>query len=178
MKLSILKFSKLFSFAFAFTLFFASCEKENFDVVEEEVVETIESVMALTMNGVTTEYDAYATYCAGDDGSVFLSVSNNQVLLDTVLLFDDFMVNDFLIYYGNDGVEVTTIGGATFTEDIGGTPFTSVVLDGEAVIIIEEANDQFVQGSMTGVFQLFSGDEVNYSVEFTAEVVEISPWCD
>ena len=178
MKLSISKISKLSFLAFALAFFFASCEKDNFDIIEEEVVETIEPVLALSMNGTTAEYDAYATYCAGDDGSVFFNVSNNQVLLDTALLVDDFMVNDFLIYYASDGTETITIGGAVFTEDFGGFPLTSVILDADAVITIEEANEEYVKGSMTGVFQLFSGDEVEYSVEFIAEVVAASPWCN
>lgn len=178
MKLSISKISKLSFFAFAFTLFFASCEKENFDVVDEVVVDTVVPIMALTMNGATTEYNAYATYCTGDDGSVFFNVSNNQLLLDTLIISDDFMVNDFLIYYANDGTEVITLGGAAFTEDLGGFEITSVVLDAEAIITIEEANSEYVQGSMSGVFRLFSGAEVPYSVEFTAEVVDVSPWCN
>ncbi|MBX2929942.1 MAG: hypothetical protein KF852_19060 [Saprospiraceae bacterium] len=178
MKLSISKVSKLSLFAFVFTLFFASCEKENFDVVDEVVVDTVVPKMALTMNGATTEYNAYATYCAGDDGSVFFNVSNNQLLLDTLIISDDFMVNDFLIYYANDGTEVITLGGAAFTEDLGGVEITSVVLDAEAIITIEEANSEYVQGSMSGVFRLLSGAEVPYSVEFTAEVVDVSPWCN
>jgi hypothetical protein len=46
MKSSISKVSKLSFFAFVFTLFFASCEKENFDVVDEVVVETFVPIMA------------------------------------------------------------------------------------------------------------------------------------
>lgn len=175
---SVSKIIRLSILASVFTLFLASCEKENFDVVEEEVVETIEPTMKVTIGNRSVEYDAYALYCAGEDGTVFLSVSNNQVLLDTVLLVEDFMVDDFLIYYANDGTAASTIGGATFTENIGGTEITTVVLDGAAVITLEEANEQYVQGSMTGVFQLFSGAEVEYSVEFTAEVVGVSPWCN
>ena len=178
MKLSILKISKLSFYAAVFTILFASCEKENFDVIEEEVIENIESVMSITMRDVTTEYNAYATYCAGDDGLVFFNVSNNQLLLDTAIIVEDFMVDDFLIYYGNDGTEVASIGGAVFTENLGGFEFTYVVLDAQAAITIVEANDQYVQGSMTGVFELFSGEEVEYSVQFTAVVIDISPWCN
>jgi hypothetical protein len=177
MKLSILKIRKLFLFTFAATLFLASCAKEDFDIIEEEVIENIESVMSITMRGVTAEHNAYATYCA-DDGIVFLNVSNNQLLLDTAIIIEDFMVNDFLIYYAHDGTEVASIGGAVFTEDLGGFEFTYVVLDAQAAITIVEANDQYVQGSMTGVFELFSGEEVEYSVQFTAIVINISPWCN
>jgi hypothetical protein len=178
MKLLILKISKLAFVALAFTLFLTSCEKDNVDFVKKEVVDTFNPIMKVTIGNETKEYNAYATYCTNDDGLVFLNVSNNQLLLDTAIILEDFMVNDFLIYYTGDGTDELTIGGATFTENIGGVEFTSVVLDPAAMVTIEEANEEYVKGSMTGVFQLFSGEEVDYSVEFTAEVIAVSPFCD
>lgn len=177
MKLSFLKIIQLSFFAFGFTFFLASCQKENYDVVEEKVVDTIVPKIRITIGSRTIQHDAYATYCAAN-GKVFFNVSNNQVLLDTALRSDDFRVDDFLINYAKEGTEVFTIGGASFTENIGGIDITSVVFDPAATITITEANDQYVKGSMTGTFQLLSGNQAPYSVEFTALVVRVSPWCN
>lgn len=178
MKLLILEISKLAFVALVFTLFLTSCEKDNVDFVKKEVVDTFNPIMKVTIGNDTKEYNAYATYCTNDDGLVFFNVSNNQLLLDTTIIVEDFVVNDFLIYYTGNGIDEFTIGGATFTENFEGSEFTSVILDGEAVVTILEASNEYVTGSMTGVFQLFSGEEVDYSVEFTAKVVNVSPWCE
>jgi hypothetical protein len=179
MKTSVSKTIKLSCVAFLFTLFLASCQKENSDVVKEEVVGNISSRMTVRIGTRTVEYDAYATYCAGaTNGKVFFNVSNNQVLLDTTIVSSDFRVNDFLIYYGKVGTNVSSIGGASFTENIGGTNVTSVVFDPAATITIDEANSQYVKGSMTGVFQLQSGGQAPYSVQFTAKVIRVSPFCN
>lgn len=175
--ISISKTIKLSFVAFVFTFFLASCKKENSDVVKEEVVGNIDSRMTVKVGGRTLEYNAYATFCDAN-GKVFLNVSNNQALLDTVLLSNNFRVDDFLIYYAKKGADVSTIGGASFTENIGGTNITSVVIDPAATITIQEANSQYVKGSMTGVFQLLSGQQAPYSVQFTAVVVRASPFCN
>jgi hypothetical protein len=177
MSISVPKTIKLSFFAFVLTFFFTSCQKENYDIVEENVVGTVVPKMKITIGSRTIEHNAYATYCA-KNGKVFFNVSNNQVLLDTAVVSSDFRVDDFLINYEKLGTQVSTIGGASFTENIGGTSITSVVFDPAAVITIAEANDQYVKGSMTGVFQLLSGGQVNYSVEFTAIVIRVSPWCN
>jgi hypothetical protein len=178
MKLSILSVSKLLFLTLTAMFFFASCTKENIDVVKEEVVGPFNSGMTVSFRGVVAEYDAFATYCSDDDGNVFLNVSNNEALLDTVILSDDFEINDFLVYYANDGEEVVSIGGAAFAEDIGGIEITAFVLDAQATIVIEEANDQYVKGSMEGVFTTFTGNQYPYTIEFTAEVVAVAPWCN
>jgi hypothetical protein len=192
MKRSFLKIAQLALFTFALSLFFVSCEKESLDIVdkepetEEEVTDPIEEVeaptdfvMAITIGNSTMEYDAFATYCEGEDGVMYLSVSNNAALLDTVILSDAFQLNDFLLYFANDGNEVASLGGAAFEETLAGEPIVSVIFDAEAAeITITEANAQFVQGTMTGIFELLSGDQVDYSVEFTAEVVSVFPFCN
>jgi hypothetical protein len=177
MNISVPKTIKFSFFALAFTFFLVSCKKENSDVVKEEVVENIVSKMTIKIGSRTIETNAFATYCSAN-GKVFFNVSNNQVLLDTALLSSDFRVDDFLINYGKVGTQVSTIGGASFTENIGGTNVTSVVFDPAATITITEANSQYVKGSMTGVFQLLSGNQATYSVQFIARVVRVSPWCN
>jgi hypothetical protein len=174
-----MKNSILFKFAlcmFAFTFFMTSCSKENVEVIEEEVV-VIQPIMALTVNGVTTEYDAFAAYC-NENGKEYLQVSNNQLLLGGELIAEDFQLNDFLIIYGNDGTNSTTLGGAAFEDVVGGTTITAIVIDAAAAITIDEANSDLAEGSMTGSFNLPSGETVDYAVTFTAEVVQVSTQCD
>lgn len=177
MNISFSNAIKFSVFAFIFTFFLASCKKENSDLVKEEVVDNITSRMKITIGSRTYETNAYATYCSAN-GKVALSVSNNQDLLDTTLLSNQFRVDDFLIYYGKSGAQVSTIGGASFTENIGGTNVVSVVFDPTATVTITEANSQYVKGSMRGAFQLQNGSLANYSVEYTAKVVKVSPFCD
>jgi hypothetical protein len=178
MKISVSQTIKLFLFAFIFTFSLTSCEKENYDVENQEVVGNIVPTMKVTIGGRTVQYDAYATYCTGAGGKEFFNVSNNQVLLDTALLSTDFRVDDFLIYYAKDGADLVTLGAASFTENIGGVNVTSVVVDPVATITVTEANSQYVKGSMSGVFQLQSGAQAPYTVQFTALVVRASPWCN
>ena len=178
MKLSISAVSKSLFLAVATLFLFTSCEKDNVDVVKEEIVEPFNSTMIVTFRGVTTEYDALATYCSDGQGRVFLNVSNNEELLDSVVLSDAFNINDFLIMYEMDGAEVNSIGGAAFAENLGGTEITSVALDAQATVVIEEANSEFVKGSMQGVFTTFLGNQYPYSIEFAAEVIAVAPWCN
>jgi hypothetical protein len=177
MKISVSKTIKLSFLAFVLTFFLASCQKENYDVVKEEVVENIVSKMTINIGSRTIEHNAYATYCS-KNGKVFFNVSNNQVLLDTALLSSDFRVDDFLINYEKEGTQANALGGASFTENIGGTNITSVVFDPSATITITQANSQYVKGSMTGAFRLLSGNLATYSVQFIAKVVRVSPWCN
>lgn len=163
---------------FTLAIFMTSCSKEeNKEIIEEQVIETVEPILLITINGVTNEYNAYASYC-NDNGKEFLQVSNNQLLLDTTLIVENFQVDDFLLFYTSDGENEFALGGATFEDDFNGTPITSVILDAEAAeITIDEITSEYAKGSMTGEFTLLNGNTAPYSVEFTAEIVEVSPWC-
>jgi hypothetical protein len=171
----ILQFSVL---ALVFTFSVISCKKDNSDVIKEEVIDKVDTNMKITVSGRTIQYyDAYATYC-DKNGKVFFNVSNNQALLDSALVSTDFKVDDFLINYGKQGTDVSTLGGASFNENLGGINIVSVVFDPAATITITAANDQYVTGSMTGSFQLLNGTQAPYTVQFTAEVIKVSPWCN
>ena len=54
MKLSISAVSKSLFLAVATLFLFTSCEKDNVDVVKEEIVEPFNSTMIVTFRGVTT----------------------------------------------------------------------------------------------------------------------------
>ncbi len=181
MRHSFAFFGKISLLALVFVIIFTSCEKENVDVIEEEVIEEVAPIMAITIAGTTTEFDAVAAYCSSEDGRVFLQVSNNADLLGTPVQVEDFQIDDFLIFYVTDGSSEFTLGGAAFEDTISGTTTigTAVILDDSAanVVIDEASTEEIVIGSMAGLFTLQNGEEAEYSVEFTAEVIQESPWC-
>lgn len=157
---------------FAFSIFMTSCAKEENIEVVEETVEEIQPIMALTINGVTNTYDAYAAYCE-ENGVVSATVSNNQALLDGPINTEDLAIGDFIVLYRNDGTNpVVTLGGAGFENSNGEQWF---VLDTEATVNITEANSTVVSGDMEGTFFLGvpgpNAETADYSVEFTAEVI-------
>ncbi len=174
-------FSKnaLIVFILALSTFFVACEEENYDAIEEteEQIEEVETNMKITFRGSTRTVDAFASYCE-DNGRLFLAVSNKEELLDTTLTLDQFVTDDFLLYFARDTSGVTSIGGAAFADTLAGTPVTSTVLDPAANINIIEANSDIARGNMDGVFTLISGAEEPYSVEFVAEVVKTPPYCN
>lgn len=171
-----MKISYLLKFAvcvFAFTMLMTSCGKENIEEVEE-TVEEIQPVILITLNGVTTQYTAYAAYCE-INGATALSVSNNPDILDnefwnTGSLAED----DFVVHYRTDGTTTTSMGGAVFNSDFMGQPILAFVQDTEADVTINDANSTAVSGGLSGTF--FTGvpgpntTTVDYSVDFLAEV--------
>jgi hypothetical protein len=173
-------FSKnaLIVFILALSTFFVACEEENHDaIVETEEPIEVETSMKITLRGSTTTVDAFASYCEDND-RVFLAVSNKEELLDTALTLDQFEADDFLLYFAKDESGVASIGGAAFADTLGGTAITSTVLDAAANINIIEANSDIARGNMDGSFALPSGAVEPYSVEFVADVVQTSPFCN
>ena len=76
-----------------------------------------------------------------------------------------------------NGETEASFAGAAFSEDINGTTFTNVAFS-EQPVVIDEITDTYVVGSMDGTFELFSGDIVNYSVSFVADIIGTSPYCE
>ncbi len=170
-----MKNSIFFKFAFcmfALTFFMTSCSKENVEEIEE-TVEVIQPVMALTISGTTTNYTAYAAYC-NVNGVEAVAVSNNEALLDTDVWTANLAEDDFILHYRNDGTLITTMGGAAFATEVNGQPGLTLSLDTEATVTIDEANSDFVNGSMSGTFFIDipgpNAQTADYSVEFSAEV--------
>jgi transglutaminase-like putative cysteine protease len=170
-------FKSLF-FMFAISLTMTSCSpEENIEQITE-ITEDIplQSFMALTISGETTEYDAFATYCINEaTGQEFLQISNDLELIEEEVSSISFDGGDFVIYQAlTNGETEVSFAGAAFSEDINGT----TVSFSEQPVVIDEITDTYVVGSMDGTFELFSGDIVNYSVSFVAEIIGTSPYCE
>ena len=174
-----MKNSILFKFAlvvFALSFMMTSCSKENVEVIEEKV-EALDQGMAVTLRGVTTNYDAYAAYC-NDNGIESFSVSNNPDLLGNDLWSSSIAEDDFIIHYRNDGTTQFALGGATFEVELNGqtTKVLSITDDSSANITIDEANSTQVLGAMSGDFLVpidpLAGtfNMEAFSVTFVAEV--------
>lgn len=165
---------------FALVIFFlsfimTSCSKENVEIIEEKEVEQQSTpVLLITMNGVTTQYDAYAAYC-NENGVEAVAVSNNPDILDNEFWTTGSLAeNDFVVHYRNDGTTEISLGGAVFNSEFMGQQILLFVQDTEATVNITDANETFVTGDMSGTF--FTGipgpnaTTVDYSVQFSAEV--------
>ena len=164
---------------FVLSLLFTACTKEDSDLIEEkkEVIENPELVLRVTIDGETSITDAYAAYCEVD-GKQAVQVSNKEVLLGDEINVENFAAGDFLVYHFVNGEDSGSIGGATFEDNDNGLPILSVILDAQAEVVIDSADEELVTGSMTGTFNLANGSTADYSVEFVAPVVQTSNLCD
>lgn len=155
-----------------------ACKKENIDLIEERQ-ETIqlETSMKITTNGQTTTVPAYAAYCNAN-GKEFLSVSNNQDLLDTAITIQDFRMDDFLLFYAIEASDTLTFGGNVFEDTVQGVPIVEIALSSFAEINITSITSTIATGNMSSNLLLTSGQLQNYYVEFTAAIVETSPFCN
>ena len=71
----------------------------------------------------------------------------------------------------------TSIASAVIQDSLNGVPVNNFVFDAEASILIDEINEEYVEGSMSGNFMSLSGNSISYSVEFTAEIISAVTWC-
>ncbi len=167
---------KSFLYRFAFCLFalpliLTSCGKENKETIEE-IVEEFNPSMLLTINGVSNEISAYAAYCNVDSIESF-SVSNNPAILDNDLWTGLISEGDFVIHYKKDPTLEFTLSGAVFNlVDPNGESFIGLTQGLDNDIIIDEANNEQIIGSMSGEFliNLATGETAPYEVEFAAVV--------
>ena len=175
-------FLKSLLFLFVLSLTITSCKQDNIEEIEvfiEEIPEEeVQSVMALTINDITTNYDAYAAYCTNTEtGDEFIQISNNEFLLDTIVFAEDIQINDFVILTTISSEQSTSIASAVIQDSLNGVPVNNFVFDAEASILIDEINEEYVEGSMSGNFMSLSGNSISYSVEFTAEIISAVTWC-
>lgn len=149
---------------FALSTILTSCSKENSEVVEE-TIEEAKPLLLISMNGLTTEYNAYAAYC-NNNGSEAITVSNNPALLDEFNWIGSMAADDFIILYKNDGTTEVSIGGTAFTViNTNGDEVVAAVLSGDADVNITESNSTQVAGDMSGTFTVQT-DEFTESFTF------------
>lgn len=151
-----------------------SCKKENTDVIEE-TYEDLQISFLVTIDGETQEYNSYASYC-NENGTEVLQLGTNLELLETDLntAIFEMEVDDFILLYTRNETQINTLSVTAYPIETG----VEIILDPGAEIIIEEANQDYVIGSMSGNFELLGGELIEYSIEFTAEVVQVDPRCN
>jgi len=166
---------------FATSLILISCApEENIEEITietEEIPEEFESVMALTINNITENYDAYAAYCYNaETGNEWIQITNNSVWLDTLVGAPDIALNDFVIYHVTNEGQIGSFAMAVIQgESFGMT--ANVLVFNEADVIIDEVNETYIKGSMKGTFA-FQNNSVDFDVEFAAEIIQASDTCN
>ncbi len=176
-----IKYLRLLGILFVAGIFMVSCSKEN-EIIEEEIEEVVETTAELTINNRSFTYDAYALYC-NENGKEFISVSNKIGLLGTEIFSEDLEEGDFMFLYANNDDGEYGIGGAIFTEEVTGSPFTTVSFTPDIDYTFETSDEATVSGSMSGDFLVFGpdgepGSFLPFEVTYTAEIVGTSDECD
>ena len=158
-----------------------SCTKED-SVLIEQKEEPFSTEISLRINNQTVSTNAFATYCKSGDNE-FLAVSNKEVLLDTTLLFNDFIENDFMFFTRSiDGSAPFSYGGAAFGEVFTGVPGLQVIFT-DAEINIESNDGVLVTGTMDGDFAVFDPGPgtftlLPFSVYFSAVIIPKPELCN
>lgn len=180
-----MKFTKLFPFLsmiLFISLMVTSCSKED-SVVTTTEEEEIETGATYQINNRSVTFDAYASYCM-DNGKEFITISNNQDLLSGIPFnFGDLVINDYVIQYVSDpdGLGTFTLVGSSFGEDLGFITQQNL-FNASASLTIDSNDGTTIVGSTDDNFLGFNDDgdlfTFPYSIEFVAEVVETSDFCD
>lgn len=180
-----MKFTKLFPFLtmilFA-SLIVTSCSKED-SVVTTTEEEEIETGATYQINNRSVTFDAYASYCM-DNGRELITISNNQAVLSSVpFSMADLEVNDYAIQIVNDpdGLGTFSLSGAVFGDDLG-LPMQQNLLNATANVDITSNDGTTIVGKTDDIFLGFDQNgEIfgfQYTLDFVAEVVETSNFCD
>lgn len=180
-----MKFAKLFPFLtmilFA-SLIMTSCSEED-SVTTTEQEEEIRTETTYQINNRTVTFDAHANYCM-DNGKELLVISNTKSLLTGVPFnIQDLKINDYVIQLVHDPDNLVSfiLTGSVFGDDLGfGTQqnlFTS-----ETDLVIKSNDGSVVVGVVQGEFLGFDDDNepflFPFSINFAAEIVQSSDFCD
>ncbi len=172
---------RILGLLFVSGMLLVSCSKEN-DIIEEVVEETVETTAEFTINNRTFTYDAYAWYC-NENGKEFISVSNKESLLGIEIYAENLEDGDFMFIYSNNEDGEYGLGGAVFTEEVTGSPFTTVSFTPDIEYEVSASDESTVTGSMSGSFLVFNGegepgDFLPFEISYNAEIVGTSDQCD
>jgi len=189
-------YTKFFCSIFAVSLLITSCTKEDMDmdIVEEEKMGATTFYMNATINGVTYEHLAHASYCNANDKEFFQVTNRPEFLTDSldfnILKPNDgsdstLEVGDFMLIYSSDynGRPVTMIGTATEGDDgvvnaysfflnEGDESTYNLMLDGAAA---EGSVSAYVPYLDQGPFVI---PETTFSVAYLAEIGHIASFCE
>ena len=172
--------SKSILFALAGLFVLSSCtKKDSVDIIETE--EPIELGFRMSVNGVAIDSDAYAAYCQNDSIEFFV-ISNKEENLVWPLSINNFEAGDFT-YFTNISDTGTNwgYGGQGLGEDITGFPGLSILFS-DSIIEIDSNDGEIAIGSAEGTLLGMDGQgsfvEFPYVMDFVAEIVQESSFCD
>ncbi len=177
-------------------LFAASCEKDDIDIVKEEVVETevpienvvpsdlSENTMLMQFQGARSSNNAYASYCNANNMEVW-AVSNNPALVGTNPIdISQAQVNDYLIQHhvmDTLGTTYTYTTNSYLYEDTTQTPAVKwVVTDASPTVTFSTLNSTTVVGRLSGTYlnPAIVGFGGSYNTVFNATVTSSSTLCN
>ncbi len=172
--------SKIALFALLGLVVFSSCSKED-SVTLVETEEELPLQFQMTINGTTVQTDAVAGYCQNDSVE-FIIIANKEANLSFPLETQNFEPDDFTYFTSISDESTWSYGGQAFGEDVTGNPGLLISFS-NAIITIEANDGQTVVGSSEGTLyglddQGLPTIEYPYSMEFTAEIIQESTFCE
>ncbi|MEM9820679.1 MAG: hypothetical protein AAF985_06385 [Bacteroidota bacterium] len=137
----------------------------------------------MIIDGKEMTSDVVAAYCQNGDKE-FLIVANKAANLNFPLETQNFEEGDFTYITSSSAEGSWGMGGQALGEDI--TGFAGLLITfSESTITIEDNDGTFVTGSAEGTLYFFdditnptSLTELPYSMDFVAEIVQESDFCD
>ncbi len=163
-------------------LFIASCTKENI-LETEEKVEPIDYNMEIKIGTRSITTDAFALYCSANGKEEF-RVSNNEDLLG-IFEEGDFSTlesGDYIFMLRSDGEIEYALGGGFYTADVTGLDADILSITPDLEYSVASNDDATVIGTLSGEIFLIdvNGNTAFYDldVEYTAEIIGQSPFCD
>lgn len=175
--------SKISVFVLLGLMTFSSCTKEDSVTITEteEKAEEIKLSFKMTVNGTEIETDAVAAYCQNDSVE-FIIVANKEANLSFPLETQNFEIGDFTYFTSISGEATNwSYGGQALGEDITGFPGLSILFS-DAVINIASNDGQVVagtsQGTLVSIDQQGNLIEFPYAMDFVAEIVQESDYCE
>ncbi|MEM1220515.1 MAG: hypothetical protein AAGH79_16455 [Bacteroidota bacterium] len=164
-----------------------SCTKENsvtivetVEVIENPDTSTTEVGFRMAIAGQELESDVFAAFCENDT-LAFMLISNKVELLQFPIPSWEFEEGDFVFVNYQSITGSWSYGGQALGGDFTGLA-NLLVSFSEADINIEQNDGMFVVGNSSGNLLGFDSDNnpilIPYSMDFNAEIVQESDFCE
>jgi len=158
-----------------------ACSPQENSVHIVEMPEPIEFGFNMTVNGSEINSEVVAAYCENDT-SKFTIISNKIGLLSFPVQLQSFEANDFVYVTAiTNDKDFWAYGEQVLAKEITGLPGLTTLFS-DAILTIEVNNGEIIVGSSEGelVGMGNNGSLVTftYSINFTADIVQKSDYCE
>jgi len=172
------------SVLFGIIIILSSCTPED-DVEIIETEEPLEVGFKIVVDGTEIETDAVAAYCQNDTME-FIIIANKQENLSFPMQTQNFEADDFVYFTSISDESSWSFGGQALGEDVTGIPDMLYIVFTNADIDIKTNDGEIVTGSSTGILLITLDPldpegtyvEYPYSMDFVAEIVQESDFCE